>query len=381
MTPLLVPRADAGPLGELLAARIRESGPISFAEFMRESLYHPAHGYYSRGDARRQSDYYTSVDVHPIFGRLIARQLTEMWKLLGSPEPFLAVEAGAGLGRLGEQILDFAAAKLPAFYAALRYVAVERSPARRAAHAERLFRHAAAGHFESAAELVPTISAGCIFSNELLDALPVHRVTVQSGVLREIYVGWRDGGLVEVTGKLSAAALGEYFAAQGVRLREGQQAEVGLDACDWIERAGAALANGFVMSIDYGCLARDLYGDGHNRGTLLAYRNHRASENVLDAPGQQDLTAHVNFTALEVWGRRSGLLPAGLVTQSRFLLALGRENELADLYNEGQSELERLQARLALKHLIQPEGLGEKFLVFIQYKEINAPRLTGLSGL
>lgn len=376
-----VPRADAGPLGELLAARIRESGPISFAEFMRESLYHPEHGYYSHADARRQGDYYTSVDVHPIFGRLIARQLAEMWKRLGCPEPFVTVEAGAGLGRLGEQILDFAAAKLPAFYAALQYVAVERSAARRAAHRERLSRHAAAGHFDSAAELVPAIPAGCIFSNELLDALPVHRVTVQDGVLREIYVGWRDGGLVEVTGKLSTAALGEYFAAQGVRLREGQQAEVGLDACDWIQRAGAALARGFVMSIDYGHLASELFGEGRNRGTLLAYRNHRASENILDSPGQQDLTAHVNFTALEVWGRQSGLLPAGLVTQAHFLLALGRENELADLYDDGQSEMERLQARLSLKHLIQPEGLGEKFLVFIQAKGISAPALTGLAGL
>src|SRR4030088_3515650 len=153
-------------LSAVLATRIRAGGPIPFAEFMRECLYHPEHGYYSRLAARRRGDYYTSVDVHAIFGRLIARQLAEMWELLGSPQPFLVVESGAGVGRLAANILDFAARELPAFYAATEYIAVERSAGRRAEHAAALASHAAAGRVSSAAEIPATISAGCIFSNE-----------------------------------------------------------------------------------------------------------------------------------------------------------------------------------------------------------------------
>jgi SAM-dependent MidA family methyltransferase len=134
------------------------------------------------------------------------------------------------------------------------------------------------------------------------------------------------------------------------------------------------------MTIDYGHEAHALYDERHNRGTLLAYRHHKVTENVLDAPGAQDLTSHVNFTALQLWGCRTGLQRTGLVTQSQFLVALGRANEFADLYEPGQSEVERLRARLLLKNLIHPEGLGEKFQVLIQHKGIENPRLTGLSG-
>jgi SAM-dependent MidA family methyltransferase len=135
------------------------------------------------------------------------------------------------------------------------------------------------------------------------------------------------------------------------------------------------------MTIDYGHEARLLYNEAHNRGTLLAYRDHRVVENVLDVPGEQDLTAHVNFTALEMWGRRAGLERTGLVTQSQFLVALGRGNEFGDLYEPGQSEVEKLRARLLLKNLIHSEGLGETFQVLVQHKGIEAPRLTGLSGV
>ena len=143
-------------------------------------------------------------------------------------------------------------------------------------------------------------------------------------------------------------------------MQEGQQAEVCLEACRWIENAGRALERGFVLTIDYGHEARALYDERHNRGTLLAYRDHTVTENLLDAPGEQDLTAHVNFTALDLWGRRAGLERTGLVTQSQFLVALGRANEFADLYEPGQTEVEKLRARLLLKNLIHPEGLGRK---------------------
>jgi SAM-dependent MidA family methyltransferase len=374
------PEKHAGVLSELLAERIRGGGPISFADFMRECLYHPIHGYYSRASASRFGDYYTSVDVHPIFGRLLARQLAEMWKLLGSPKPFVVAESAAGVGRLAEHILDFSAQTLPEFYTALEYVAVERSVARRAQHAARLAQYEAAGRVSSAMEIPRAISAGCILSNELLDALPVHRVVVQQGGLREVYVGFDGGRFVDVVGEPSMPALQKYFDDQGIVLDEGQQAEVCFEACDWIEDAGRILERGFVLTIDYGHEAHALYAEHHNRGTLLAYRDHAVTENILDAPGEKDLTAHINFTALDMCGRRSGLIRTGLVTQSQFLVALGRENEFADLYEPGQTEMEKLRARLLLKNLIHPEGLGEKFKVLIQHKGIEPPRLTGLSG-
>jgi SAM-dependent MidA family methyltransferase len=371
--------AGGNPLGAILARRIRERGPIPFDEFMRECLYHPEDGYYSRRNARGFAGYYTSVDVHPIFGRLLARQLAEMWERLGSPSTFFAVEAGAGVGRLAGQILDFAAGALPDFYAGLQYVAVERSAARRAEHAGRLSVHAAAGRVTSSADIPVSIPAGCIFSNELLDALPTHRVIVEKAALRESFVGFDGDRFVEVLRDPSTPLLAQYFNEQGITLEEGQQAEACLEACEWVENAGRTIGRGFVLTIDYGHEARALYDEGHNRGTLLAYRDHKVTENILDAPGEQDLTAHVNFTALNLWGRRAGLLRTGLVTQSQFLVALGRGNEFADLYDPGQTEVEKLRARLLLKNLIHPEGLGEKFQVLIQHKGIESAQLTGLS--
>ena len=379
------PGEHARAITEIVADRISTEGPISFAEFMRECLYHPIHGYYSRADARRfgdyyTSDYYTSVDVHPIFGRLLARQLAEMWRLRESPRPFIVAEAGAGTGRLAGHILDFSARALPEFYAALQYFAIERSAARRAEHAAHIAMHTAAQRAFSVSEIPKRIPEGCIFSNELLDAFPTHRVVFQRGAIGEIFVGFANGHFTEVLGHPSTSAISEYFQEQGIVLEEGQQAEVCLEACKWIEQAGGALESGFVMTIDYGHEAKALFNEQHNRGTLLAYRDHAVSENLLGNPGEQDLTSHVNFTALDLWGRRAGLKRTGLVTQSEFLLALGRGNEFADLYDPSQTEVEKLRARLLLKNLLHPEGLGEKFQVMIQHKGIAEPKLTGLSG-
>lgn len=380
------------PLSQLLAARIRERGPVTFAEYMDACLYHPEHGYYARTEARRFADYYTSVDVHPIFGRLLARQLAEMWEALGRPAEFTAVEAGAGTGRLAAQILKFSARALPDFFRALRYVALERSAARRAA-LESALEAAIAPQFADhpgkttvkAAALLPyRISAGCIFSNELLDALPVHRVVCERGELREIYIGLEDDRFHETTGPISSPLVKKYFSGQGVTLADGQHAEAGIEGCRWISEAAVRLKRGFVLTIDYGHEAAKLYSERHRRGTVLAYQNHRASEDLYAAPGEQDLTAHVNFTALQslpTQPLRRRLATSGLVSQTQFLLALGRKNEFADLYDRGQSEGEHLRARLGLKTLIHPEGMGEIFKVLIQHKGIEAPRLTGLEPL
>ena len=369
------------PLAELLAERIRGYGPLTFADYMRECLYHPVHGYYSKADAARFADYYTSVDVHPVFGRLLARQFAEMWEHLGCPEKFTLVEAGAGVGRLASHVLDFCEKKFPTFYETLNYVAVERSAARRDQASIRLERHSTAGRFTASVEIPAQIPTGCLFSNELIDALPVHRVLVEVGALKEIFVSYHDGKFVDIAAPLSTCAINEYFGAQGVTLCEGQQAEAGLEACDWITEVGRRLGRGYVLTVDYGHPAADLFDEHHMRGTLLAYRNHRASEEYYASPGEQDLTAHVNFSALEIWGKRSGLEIAGLTSQTALLLALGQGNEFADLYDEGQSEADRIRARLQLKTLIYPEGMGERFQVFVQRKGVIDLPLTGLSGV
>ncbi len=375
----------ATPLAKALVERIRAEGPITFAAYMDACLYDPEHGYYARPEARRFADYYTSVDVHPIFGRLLARQLAEMWKALGRPAEFTAVEAGAGAGRLGLQILDFAGRALPDFYRALRYVAVERmareNTRRRVALESALAAHRGA---LASAQLPERIPAGCILSNELVDALPVHRVVQEKGELHEIYVGLSGEGLGEIAGPISSPLVGEYFSEQGVALAEGQHAEAGLEACRWMFTAGMRLGRGFSLTIDYGHEAAELYSERNARGTAMAYENHRASENLYAAPGEQDLTAHVNFSALQTlptMPRVARLAHTGLVSQTQFLLALGRGNEFADLYEPAQSEEERFRARLGLKTLIHPEGMGEMFKVLIQHKGVDSPSLTGLELL
>jgi len=369
------------PLARALAERIRGAGPISFAEYMRECLYHPQFGYYSKPESRRFVDFYTSVDVHPIFGRLLARQLAEMWDVLGRPREFHAIEAGAGTGRLAAQALDFAARGLGEFYSSVRYFAVEQSVARRERHYEFLRTHLENGAATSCAALPRNIPAGCIFSNELLDAFPVHRVVIERGALREIYVGCKGEAFTEEPGPLTSSEIDKYLREQQITLREGQQAEINLDACEWIMDAGLRLGRGFVMTVDYGHEAAELYNERHMRGTLLAYSGHRATEDFFECPGGQDLTAHVNFTALDLWGRRAGLARTGCVSQMAFLVALGRANEFADLYEESASEVERIRARLLLKSLIHPEGMGETFQVFIQHKGVAQAQLTGLAGI
>ena len=223
------------------------------------------------------------------------------------------------------------------------------------------------------------IPCGCIFSNELLDAMPVHRVIRERDDLREIHVGLGRNGLCDEIRPLSSTALTVYFAEQQISLLQDQQAEINLAACRWIAEAGAKLKRGFVLSIDYGHEARELYDERHMRGTLLAYERHRASEDFFRAPGDQDLTAHVNFTALEINGRKSGLVRTGFTSQSKFLMALARHGEFADLQSDEMSETEQQQRRLLFKTLINPEGMGETFQVLIQHKESSRATLQDLN--
>lgn len=405
----MAPRPDRRtPLTSLLLERIACDGPLTFAAFMEACLYHPEHGYYTRQVPERGArDYVTSPDVGPLFGRLLAWQLGEMWERLGRPARFDLVEAGAGHGGLAEQILAAArepasgdpasGAQAPEFARALRVTLVEASPRLREQARAALERYA--GQVRLTDRLPPEGVVGCLLSNELVDALPVHRVVQRAPGLREIYVAARGdspdsgelarrGELAETEAPPSSPELARYLERYGAPLQEGQQAEVHLAALAWLEQAAAALERGFLVTIDYGYRARELYGPAHQRGTLLAYRNHRAHDDWLAWPGEQDLTAQVNFTALEERGRELGLAPLGYRPQTQFLLALARASGLAELSVPEASgpetpadEPARRAARLQFKQLIHPEGMGEAFKVLIQAKGVDATVLTGLKEI
>jgi SAM-dependent MidA family methyltransferase len=368
------------PLTDILLERIQRQGPLTFAAFMEACLYDPTHGYYTRhASAQPTGDYFTSPDVGGLFGRLLARQFGEMWEALSCSPGFELVECGAGRGRLAAQVLTAVSEQSPDFFRALRLTLVEASPQLRAQAKANLEKFGERVRVTD--ELARDGVVGCLFSNELLDALPVHRVVQRPDGLREIYVTAHQGMLAEEEGELSSPAVADYLRRYGASLVEGQQAEVHLAALAWLERATAALERGFLLTIDYGYRAPELYSPGRQRGTVLAYRHHRAHEDWLALPGQQDLTAHVNFTALEERGRELGLQTLGLVPQTNFLLALARASGFADLEGPGADETEKLRTRLALKQLVHPEGMGETFKVLVQAKGVAGIRLSGLAPL
>jgi SAM-dependent MidA family methyltransferase len=222
---------------------------------------------------------------------------------------------------------------------------------------------------------------GCFISNELLDAFPVHQVRVDHGNLKEVYVAQENGQMKEQMGELSDPRIASYFQSMDITLQEGQKAEVNLDALDWMEKVARCLKRGFVLTIDYGYLAKELYASYRKEGTLLCYAQHRTSDNPYGRIGEQDITSHVNFTSLILKGEEVGLRFTGLVPQYQFLIALGLLQEMESLERE-MSEVEGFQLRLSLKHLIEPEiGMGEIFKVLIQHKGMTQPQLNGLREL
>jgi len=222
---------------------------------------------------------------------------------------------------------------------------------------------------------------GCFLSNELVDAFPVHQVIFDRGILKEVYVTEDHGQLKGQPGELSDPGIASYFQSLGVSLQEGQRAEVNLKALDWVERVARCMKKGFVLTIDYGYLAKELYGPQRREGTLLCYDQHRTSENPYERLGDQDMTSHVNFSSLIQKGEEVGPHLTGLVPQYQFLLALGLLQEMESLGRE-MSELDALRMRLSIKHLIEPEmGMGEVFKVLIQHKGMDQPQLDGLRDL
>lgn len=364
------------PLAAELRDRICDAGGLPFAEFMAACLYHPQYGYYMTPRARigKAGDFFTSSSVHAVFGRLIARQLAQMAALLDDAV-FQVVEQGAGEGYLALDILDALAAEAPELYARLTYTIVEVGPASRDRQASMLAAHAARVDWRAADDW--RIEAGCFLSNELVDAFPVHVVERHDGQLREVYVvNGADGAFDEELRAPSTPALEEHFHWLGVTPVEGNRAEVNLAAPVWMRRVAGQIARGFVMTIDYGYPAAELYALHRRAGTLLCYRQHQADDDPYTAVGDKDITAHVDFTALQQAGAEAGLDLLWFGEQYRFLMGLGFFEELVSLQARCRDEREARALRLTLKNLILPEqGMGETFKVLVQGKGVGTPEL------
>lgn len=368
-------------LRQAILRRIDETGGITFREFMELALYHPVHGYYvTREPMGRRGDYVTSPEVHPLFGVLVARQLSELWETMGRPGRFDVVEYGPGTGLLARDILRWASARNQAFAAAVRYVLVETSQTL----VERQRRTLAAlGLPEGAVSWAPTAPhgvEGCVLSNEFLDALPVHRVTVRDGRLLEVYVV-RDGdNFAEALRPPSTSEIEAYFERLGLRPGEGCQAEVNLAAARWMRDVARALRRGFVLTFDYGYPAEELYAPWRTQGTLLCFYRHNASTDPYARVGKQDITASVDFTTLMRTGEEEGLVTLGFTTQARFLAALGIGEAIDQVRREDPSALEEYYARRrAVTELLDPAGLG-RICVLAQGRAVGTPRLTGFAA-
>jgi SAM-dependent MidA family methyltransferase len=360
---------------DILLDRIRTEGPITVAEFMEVALYHPVAGYYATAPRRsgRQGDFHTSVDVGPLFGEMIAVQIAEMCERVDPQKSgFDLVEAGAGDGRLMRDILDAWSRNFPSALERVRVTLVERSAAARAAQPDTLgpWRD----RVESQAELQAGIS-GIIIANELLDALPVHVVQFNDHGVREIYVDEIGGIFAETDGPLSEPRLADWLSQIGHPPRDGIRAEAGLAAADWIQRAAAAMDRGCLLLIDYGCEESDLLSDLHAGGTLVGYRQHSLESGWMNAPGECDLTAHVNFGALRRAATAAGLTPLGTIDQNYFLMNLGLIENLPS-----DQSMAALRQRLAARSLLMPGGLGSTMKVMAFGKGVDRPALRGFSA-
>jgi len=357
----------------IIRNHIARQGPLTFRDFMALALYDPTHGYYTTTSNRigRAGDFYTSSSISNHFGKLLARQIQAIWCALGTPVEFTVVECGAGTGALAADILAELRDKDPKIFCHLRYVIDECSPAMRAAQAARLTEFLGHVTWQRLEKLSKTPITGLIFSNELVDALPVHLLTRRQGQYFEGLVSVERGRLQLTWGAPTRYQdFVSYLAIGEIELTEGNQCEVALDALDWLAKAAAALGRGYLITIDYGDLGP--YMSGRPSGTVRGFTRHHLVENLLDNPGQQDLTADVNFSALIRYGASQGLQYLQLTRQADYLIQLG----LLDLLNAATSledSREALRERLALKHFLVPGGLGDRFKVLVQAKGSNLP--------
>ncbi|MTJ10302.1 class I SAM-dependent methyltransferase [Anabaena sp. UHCC 0204] len=377
---------------------------ITFAEYMDMVLYHPEYGYYSSDAIKigfRGSDFFTSASLGSDFGELLTKQFYQMWEILDKPVPFSLVEMGAGQGILASHILNYAKQQYPDFFVAIKYIIVEKSQSLKQEQQQRLQDFSV--DWCNLTEIAPNSLTGCCFSNELVDAFPVHQFTLDAGELREIYVTIgniqeiignspelnreiqiiRDPIFIEVIGEPSTPQLAAYFNLVGIDLSQntyenGYRSEINLAALNWLSIVADCLERGYVLTIDYGYPAHRYYHPRRSQGTLQCYYQHRHHDNPYINIGQQDITAHIDFTALSSWGERCGLKNVGWTQQGLFLMALGigerftlsEVERLAALSSQQQPISQLLQRREGLHQLINPGGLGN-FGVLIQSQGLS----------
>lgn len=364
-----------------IASEITASGPIPFVRFMELALYHPQFGYYMRAPEQaterigRHGDFYTSSDLHPILGQALAKQAEQMDQLLGHPPQFTVIEMGPGKGLLAQHFLSACRRHHSSLFQRLRYLLIECSPAMRASQRKNLAAWLDRPELLSWAdkpEHLPSQGVtGLFFSNELLDAFPVHRIQVTETGIGELWVDYRDGRFVECLKPLSSDRLAQHLRGVQAEWPTGYRTEVNLRALEWMKQVAGRLDRGFVVTIDYGHTAQDFYRRDRMRGTFLCYWQHSVHEDPFVRVGDQDMTAHVDFSSLAIAGEAHGLETTGFTNQMSFLMGLGVEQMLAELEQDSPALNSAIQ-------LLRPHGMGTTFKVLIQHKGLMSPVLHGL---
>ena len=363
------------PLKHHITQKIKKNGPMSFQEFMEYALYFTGMGYYAKDSAMigRIGDFYTSPHLHPLFGAMIGKQIEEMWELLDRPAIFEVVEVGAGMGYLAKDSINYL--KSRAVFDSLRYMIIERNPAVMAHQSALLKEYQGKVSWHNRLADINSIT-GCFLSNELLDAFPVRLVEMGNG-LNEVCVSVDENDeLIEVLKPCGSPIL-SYFEEFSIDIplvmEKGYRTEVNLEIKKWIGDIGNKLFRGFVLTIDYGYPADDYYSRERNRGTLLCYHKHQVIEDPYINIGEQDITAHVNFSSLKKWGEETGLKTIGFAPQGSYLISLGMDEVIADM-PELTSDVTDTSK---IKGLILPEGMGESHKVMIQYNGEKELKLRG----
>jgi SAM-dependent MidA family methyltransferase len=359
------------PLSEIIIQKMTDGGPLSFHDFMEMCLYYPGLGYYTsiKDKIGQKGDYYTSPYLTAAFGAMIARQLEEMWHNCGKG-PFTVVEIGAGMGTLTVDILN-ELKKNERLFDQLNYCIVEKSPAMREKEKEIL-----AGNvtWYDSISCIPHIT-GCILSNELLDNFSIHQVIMQDELM-EVFVEYNDG-FTEVL-KPAMSSLKKYLTELNIILPKGFRTEINLEALEWIKQLSGVLKKGYLLTIDYGHLSSELYKQCRNRGTLMCYHQHTLNDQPYLNIGEQDITSHVNFSALHYWGLKNGFNTCGFTNQASFLLGLGFDKYLMSQVQHQTTSLLDHRKYAFLRYTMLVE-MGSKFKVLIQQKGMSKKRLSGLS--
>jgi len=347
---------------------IQEHGSLSFRDFMEAALYDPEAGYYTKLSAMGASrDYYTSANIHPIFGDLLAEKFVRLFAQVSGSENFTILEIGAGTGQLAEDILSALENEHKDLFAQMAYLIVESSPSLRSTQQVRLSRYGCV-RWVQLDDLSPRSLTAVIFSNELLDSFPAHRVIKKSGQLKELFVGLEDDTFAWTLGELTTDEIGNYLNEAGIQLREGQIADIAIDIVPWLRSVANILRQGFLVTIDYGDLADRLYAPNRMEGTLRCFYRHTLVTDPLVRVGEQDITASVDFTLVMKYGETFGLETVEFKPQREFLLDLGLLTRMKELEKAQDAEIDQMKARLAMKHFLMPGDFGENFKVLVQRK-------------